>query len=84
LSSKFGGVNPVEIIANALRMFGQGVKVCTEISVMALDSGLIPYGESVVAVAGTGRGADTAVIIKPAHAKDILNTRIQEIICKPK
>jgi uncharacterized protein len=84
LSSKFGGINPVEIIAYALRMLGQGVKVCTEVSVMALDSGLIPYGESVIAVAGTGRGADTAVIIKPAHAKDILSTRIQEIICKPR
>ncbi len=84
LSSKFGGINPVEIIANSLRMFGQGVKVCVEISVMALDAGLIPYGQSIIAVAGTERGADTAVIIKPAHAKDILNTRIQEIICKPR
>ncbi|MHB1392960.1 MAG: pyruvate kinase alpha/beta domain-containing protein [Clostridia bacterium] len=84
ISSKFGGLNPVEIIAHTLKMFGQGVKVCTEISVMALDSGLIPYGESVIAVAGTGRGADTAVIIKPTHAKDLLNTRIQEIICKPR
>jgi len=84
LSAKFGGINPVEIIANSLRMLGQGVKVCVEISVMALDAGLIPYGEPVIAVGGTGRGADTAVIIKPAHAKDILNTRIQEIICKPR
>ncbi|HWR62636.1 MAG TPA: pyruvate kinase alpha/beta domain-containing protein [Clostridia bacterium] len=82
-SSKFGGINPVEILANSLRMFGQGVKVCVEISVMALDSGMIPYGERIIAVAGTGRGADTAVILKPAHAKDILSTRIQEIICKP-
>ncbi len=84
ISSKFGGINPVEIIANALKMLGQGVKVCTEISVMALDSGFIPYGESVIAVGGTGRGADTAVIIRPTHAKDLLNTRIQEIICKPR
>ena len=83
-SSKFGGINPVEVMANSLRMLGQGVKVCVEISVMALDAGMIPYGQSVIAVGGTGRGADTAVIIKPAHAKDILSTRIQEIICKPK
>ncbi|KUO70544.1 MAG: hypothetical protein APF77_21940 [Clostridia bacterium BRH_c25] len=84
LSSKFGGIYPVEIIANTLRMLGQGVKVCTEISAMALDAGMIPYGESIIAVGGSGRGADTAVIIKPAHAKDILSTRIQEIICKPR
>lgn len=84
LSSKFGGINPAEIMASSLRMLGQGVKVCVEISVMALDAGLIPFGESVIAVGGTGRGADTAVIIKPAHAKDILSTRVQEIICKPR
>lgn len=84
LSSKFGGINPVEIMANTLRMFGQGVKVCIEVAVMALDAGFISYGESIIAVGGTGRGADTAVIIKPAHAKDILSTRIQEIICKPR
>jgi len=83
-SSKFGGINPVEIMANSLRMFGQGVKVCVEVAVMALDSGMIPYGESIIAVGGTGRGADTAVILKPAHARDILSTRIQQIICKPR
>jgi hypothetical protein len=51
---------------------------------MALDAGMIPYGEEVIAVGGTGRGADTAVIIKPAHANNILDTWISEIICKPK
>jgi hypothetical protein len=84
LSRKFGGVYPVEIIAHTLRMFGQGVKVCVEVAVMALDAGMIPYGEEVIAVGGTGRGADTAVIIKPAHANSILDTWISEIICKPK
>jgi hypothetical protein len=83
LSGKFAGVYPVEIMANTLRMLGQGVKVCVEIAVMALDAGLIPYGERIIAVGGTGRGADTAVVIKPAHAMDILSTRIEEIICKP-
>ncbi|MDD3840993.1 MAG: pyruvate kinase alpha/beta domain-containing protein [Clostridia bacterium] len=84
LSNKFGGIYPVEIIAHTLRMFGQGVKVCVEISVMALDAGLIPFGEPIVAIGGTGRGADTAIIIKPAHANNILDTKIMEIICKPK
>lgn len=84
LSTKFGGVNPVEIIAYTLRMLGQGVKVGVEITTMALDAGLIPYGERVIAVAGSGRGADSAIILRPAHAKDILDTRIEEIICKPR
>ena len=83
ISRKSGCTYPVEIMAHTLRMFGQGVKVCVEIAVMALDAGLIPYGQPVIAIGGTGRGADTAVIITPAHASNILDTRIHEIICKP-
>lgn len=74
---------PTGIVADTLRMFSQGVKVCVEISVMALDAGIIPYGEKVIAVAGTGIGADTALIIIPEYSNKMLNTKINEIICKP-
>ena len=65
-------------------MFSQGTKVAVEIAVMALDAGLIPFGEPVIAVGGSGRGADTAVVLTPAHAKAIFDTEILEIICKPR
>lgn len=80
---KFGGVYPAEIMAQTLRIMGQGVKVCVETAVMALDAGLIPFGEDVITVAGTGTGADTAAIIRPAHANNIFDTKVKEIICKP-
>lgn len=83
ISKSFGGVYPVEIIAHTLRMLGQGTKVCVEISVMALDAGLIPYGKPVIAVGGSGEGADTALILTPSHASNIFKTKIHEIICKP-
>lgn len=83
LSKKFSGTYPVEIIANTLRMLGQGVKVALEVSVMALDGGLIPYNEDIIAIGGSGRGADTAVIIRPSHAASIMESKIKEIICKP-
>ena len=83
ISKAFGGAYPVEIIAHSLRMFGQGMKVCVEVAVMALDAGLIPYGEPIIAIGGTGKGADTAVIMTPSHASSILETKIHEIICKP-
>ena len=57
-STYFGGYGPTEIVANTLRMFSQGVKVCVEVSTMALDAGKIPYQEKIVAIAGSGRGAD--------------------------
>lgn len=84
LSRKFSGTYPVEIIANTLRMLGQGVKVALEVSVMALDGGLIPYGEDIIAIGGSGRGADTAVVIRPSHAASIMESRIREVICKPR
>ncbi|MGE5597963.1 MAG: pyruvate kinase alpha/beta domain-containing protein [Bacteroidota bacterium] len=83
LSRKFGGVYPVEIIAHTLRLFGQGVKVGVEIAVMALDAGAIPHGVDVVAVGGSGEGADTALVLRPSHVQSILETHVVEILCKP-
>lgn len=83
LSKVFGGICPVEIMAQTLRLFSQGVKVALEISVMALDAGVIPYGEKVIAIAGTENGADTALVLTPGHAQRILESRVHEIICKP-
>ena len=83
LSKKFGGISPVEVMAYTLRMFGQGTKVCVEVAVMAVDSGYIPYMEPVIAIGGSGHGADTAIIIRTAHASNILDSKIDEIICKP-
>ena len=83
LSRKFQGIGPVEVMAKTLYMLGQGPKVCVEIAVMALDAGLIPYGEDIVAVGGTGRGADSVLILAPSHASSILETKIREVVCKP-
>ena len=83
LSTKYKGVYPLEIMADTLRCFGQGTKVCFETAVMALDADEIPYGVPVVAMGGSHRGADTAVVITPAHSSSILETVIHEIICKP-
>ncbi len=84
LRFKFQGVFPAEIVASTLRMMGQGYKVCVEISVMALDAGLIPYGEEVVVIAGSGWGADAACIIEPAHSSQFFDTKIKEVICMPR
>ena len=84
VNRRFQGAYPASIISSTLKMMGQGTKVCVEIAAMALDAGLIPYGENVIAVAGTRRGADTALIVRPAHANNILDTWISEVICKPR
>lgn len=84
IRNKFGGVYPSEIMAQTLRMLGQGVKVCVEIAGMALDAGLVPHGEEIIAIGGSGKGADTAAVILPAHSNHFFDTRVKEIICKPR
>lgn len=84
LRLQFGGIYPAEIVAMSLRMLGQGVKVGVEIAVMAMDAGLIPYGKEIVSIGGTGRGADTAIVLRPDHASSLFQTEIKEIICKPR
>jgi len=83
ISTRFQGAYPVEIIAHTLRMFGQGTKVALECAVMALDSGLITFGQKVMALGGTGGGVDTAIVMTPGHASRIFESRLHEVICKP-
>lgn len=80
----FGTIQPLELIASTLRLMGEGTKVCVEITLMAADAGLIPVDRDVIAVAGTGRGADTALRIKPANAARFFDLRIREVIAKPR
>jgi len=84
ISKKFGGTSTTEMIAHTLRMFGQGMKVCVEIAVMAADAGAIPAGKDVICVGGSGRGADTAVVLRAAHMNAFFDTTIREILCWPK
>lgn len=83
IRKKFDTVYPAGIIAQTLRLFCQGMKVVVEITAMAADAGLIPADRDVVAIAGSHRGADTAVVIKPANSRDIFDMVVREIICKP-
>ena len=75
---------PVDLIALTLRkLFGEGVKVAIEITLMAADAGLIPLNEDVIAIAGTSHGADTALHIKPSTTSYFFDLKVRRIICKP-
>lgn len=73
-----------DIVAMTLRTFGQGMKVALEIAAMAADAGLVRTDEEIIAIGGTGRGADTAVVLTPSYVHRFFNTRVREIICKPR
>jgi hypothetical protein len=85
ISEAFYGENiPGNIVANALRWFSQGTKVAVETSIIALEAGLLNAGSEVIALAGADEGADTAIVIRPAFARQVKDLRICEILCKPR
>ncbi|MBF0565974.1 MAG: hypothetical protein HQK89_12095 [Nitrospirae bacterium] len=83
-ASKFNGLYPTLIVAQSLRRFGEGSKVCCEIAMMAVDAGLVPEGIEALTVAGTGRGSDTVIVVRTAASKRFLDLKVLEILAKPR
>jgi hypothetical protein len=73
-----------DIIANTLKIMGQGMKVVAEIAVMAADAGAVDSRQDVISIGGTGRGADTAVVLRPVYSSHFFDLKIKEILCKPR
>ena len=80
---QFESTSPGEIIAQALRMLGVGVKVAVECAVMAADAGLVSTEENIIAIGGTRSGADTAILLRPVNSQDLFNLKVMQILCKP-
>jgi len=73
-----------DVAAMTLRMFGQGMKVACEIAAMTADAGLVKVDEEIISIGGTGRGADTAIVLTPSYVHRFFNLKVKEIICKPR
>lgn len=75
-----------DVVAETLRIFGQGMKVCCEIAVMAADAGLARTDQEVISIAGVGKlgGADTAIVVKPEASHRFFDMRVKEVLCKPR
>ncbi len=84
MQKKFNSTVIGDIIANTLRILGEGMKVTCEIAMMAADSGLVRTDEDVIAIAGTDHGADTAIVLKPVYTQSFFDLRVREILCKPR
>jgi len=88
LMAKFGGTSAQEIINETLRLVCPGFRVCVEVALMATDNGAIPTNEEAIVMAGTERGLDTAVVVKPSYSVKMFDLyegmEIREIICKPR
>jgi uncharacterized protein len=83
-SEKRGGRVPEEIVRDTLYCFSQGMKVAVECLLMAADAGLLDMSQEVISIAGTGSGADTAIVCKPAYPRKFHELEIREVLAKPR
>jgi len=84
IRDKFGGLPPVELIAHTYYTFSQGMKVAVEVAMGAADAGLVPTDREIIALGGSNRGCDTAIVLKPACSIRFFDTNIREIIAMPR
>jgi hypothetical protein len=82
--NKLGTYQVDEIMAFTLRTFGQGTKVAVEIALMAADAGLVRTDEDIISMGGTGKGVDTALVIRPSNSFRFFELKVREVICKPR
>jgi hypothetical protein len=83
IRNKFQGYPPTAIVAETLYLFSQGMKVAVEIIAMAVDAGYVPEGEEVVALGGTGHGADTAIVANAVGSANLFDLDIHRILAMP-
>lgn len=75
---------PIRFVRAAYYTFGQGMKVAVEVALMAADAGLLDMEKEAIAIAGSSEGADTAIVITPAYARNFDELQIREILAKPR
>lgn len=85
---KEGFVTPNTLIREVLRRFSQGTNVCADIVMMSCDSGALPEGLEVVAIAGMGVNADTVWVIRSAGSFNFFDKingiEFRELVAMPR
>ncbi|HYA33719.1 MAG TPA: hypothetical protein VEG65_06980 [Candidatus Bathyarchaeia archaeon] len=71
-------------VKNAFRRFGQGTKVAVELTLIAAQEEIVEPGMEVVALGGSAKGYDTALVLKAATSDEFYELEISEILCKPR
>lgn len=76
-------------VRDTLYTLGQGFKVAVEVALISVDKGLAKEGEEVIAIGGTDKGADTAIVVKAASSEGMIGSdprkrlEVREIIALP-
>ena len=80
-------VSSLDVIAKTLELISTGTLVCLECVMMAVDAGIVPEGETVLAAAGTEAGLDTVWVIRASSSANLFHplkgSRFVELLAKP-
>jgi hypothetical protein len=69
---------------------GHGLRTAVEVVFMAVEAGAVPIYDRVIGIAGTGRGVDSAIVMRATRFEDAVGTdsdkrlKIEEILAMPK
>jgi uncharacterized protein len=79
--------NSLDIIAKSLELISTGTLVGMECVMMAVDAGIVPENEKILALAGTERGLDTAWIVRSCASANLFHPskgfKFIELLAKP-
>jgi hypothetical protein len=87
---KWSAPSPEVIVRETLYSFGQGMKVAVEVAMIAVACGYIKPFQDVIAIGGSGRGADTAALLRATFPNLIFSKDpskrliVKEVIAMPK
>jgi len=88
-AARWASMFPERLVKETLYCFGQGVKVAVEVALIAVSCGyVVPY-EDVIGVGGSGKGADTAIVLRATYPASLFDKdlakrlEIKEIIAMP-
>jgi hypothetical protein len=81
--SVFTGDHSARLVSEAYYRVSEGFKVACEIVLIATSQGYLQPGDQVLAIAGTHRGADTAIVASAGAITQFKDFEVHELLCKP-
>jgi len=88
-SARWSDAFPERLVKETLYCFGQGMKVAVEVALMAVSCGYVIPFEDVIGVGGSGKGADTAIVLRATYPACLFDKdsakrlEIREVIAMP-
>ena len=88
-AARWSDTSPERLVKETLYCFGQGMKVAVEVVLTGVSCGYLTPYQDVIGVGGTGKGADTAIVLRATYPACLFDKdpskrlEIKEIIAMP-